>query len=108
MLQHRFSHSDTCNFFTMTASFKKYGFKRLESVATGLTAVTYLVCRIAIWPYMLSVYGKRINRDVFGAFASIPMQCKVGFSLMSGTNLVWWVSLVAKILSKRKKKNHGL
>jgi hypothetical protein len=93
-------------FLTLAYIFRKQSFPKLERLMTLATAIVYFVVRISIWPYMLAVYGKRVDKSILSAFLSIPTQCKIGFAGMAGMNVVWWVSLVRKILKgdKRIKK----
>lgn len=66
----------------------------------GLYLVHYALARVYLLYYILKLYGAWVGKSAFGAFAQLPLQCKVGTGVIGAANTVWLLIGMRKFARK--------
>uniref|UniRef100_A0A7M4F3Q7 TLC domain containing 3A n=1 Tax=Crocodylus porosus TaxID=8502 RepID=A0A7M4F3Q7_CROPO len=71
---------------------------RLHKVNGVLILVTFLLCRILLFPFMYGAYARQVGIPLYAAPFHIPVHCNVANACLIAPQLYWFVLICRKAL----------
>ncbi|KAJ8916652.1 hypothetical protein NQ315_000297 [Exocentrus adspersus] len=100
-------------FVSLRGILSKMGMKesRLYVVNGLLMLVSFFVCRVAMFPYVIHMYAQAIGKDFISAVFTLPRGCLVSIAFLLLPQIYWFVLMLngaTKVLRKSVSNNNNL